>query len=62
MANIVGNGSVIEPCDKILNFDFTGSYDSQSCNNFAKGDPYGEPSVDEDVLCLNGKDQFLTVS
>ena len=48
--------------EKILNFDFSGTFDSQSCHNFAKGEAYGDPSLNGDVLCLNGEDQFLTVN
>jgi hypothetical protein len=49
-------------CNKILNYTFTGdSYDSNSCYNFAVGVPYGNPSLAENMLCLNGQ-QFLAVS
>jgi len=51
----------IYPCTKLLAFDFTDDYDSDICNNFAKGDPVNDPSIDGDVLCLNGEDQFLQV-
>jgi len=56
-----GKGAYKAPCDKLLHFDFNGTFDSQSCYNFAKGDPYGNPSLDGDVLCLTDG-QFLTVN
>ena len=50
-------------CDKVLNFTFTGNYDSVTCgSNFAKGVPYHYPSLEHDVLCLNGENQFVSVS
>jgi hypothetical protein len=61
LALFAGDDDIQSPCSKILDFGFDGTYDSYSCNNFAKGDAYGEPSVDGDVLCLNGENQFLTV-
>lgn len=57
-----GKGILEKPCEKILHFDFSESFDSRSCHNFAKGEPYGDPSLNNDVLCLNGEDQFLTVN
>ena len=60
--NFPGHGILAKPCEKILHFDFTRTFDSFSCHNFAKGEPYGDPSLNGDVLCLNGEDQFLTVN
>ena len=50
------------PCDKILHYRFNGTYDSRSCYNFASGVPYGKPYLTGNMLCLNGIDQFVSVS
>jgi hypothetical protein len=62
MYTLPGDAEIVAPCTKILDFGFAGTYDSDSCYNFAKGNPYGEPELFGDVLYLNGQDQFLTVS
>ena len=59
---ISGENFTLQQCDKILNFDFNGSYDSYSCNNWVHGGAYHEPSIAGGALCLNGYDQFLFVS
>ena len=56
------NADIVAPCQKILNYDFNGNYDSDSCYNFASGVSYNEPSLTGDMLCLNGQDQFVFVS
>jgi len=58
-----GAFNVKKPCTKLLHFTFSNnSFDSDSCYNFAKGEPYGEPSLVNNLLCLNGVDQFLQVT
>ena len=37
-------------------------YDSYSCENFAAGDPKGDPALEENALCLNGSEgQYLAI-
>ena len=60
-------GPTFEPmnnCCKILHFDFEqpDPFDSYSCYNFAKGDPFNGASVVNRTLCLDGNDQYLAVS
>jgi hypothetical protein len=62
LCTCIDNGEHVVPCDKIMHFHFTGSYDSFSCNNVVDGTPNGSPSLDQDVLCLNGEDEFLTIA
>ena len=64
------DGSIHYDCDKIIHFKFDYSfdyhyqpYDSFSCNNFVKGDPYGAVYITyDDELYLDGSDGFLSVS
>ena len=58
----VVDGPYRDPCDKILHYDFNGTYNSDICYNFAVGIPYGYPPLDGGLLCLNGIDQLLKVS
>ena len=58
----VADGPYKTPCSKILHFDFNNTYDSDSCYNFAAGDPYGYPTIAKNMLCLNGINQFFSVS
>ncbi len=62
--DFVGDGPDRPPCWKILHYKFDGTYDSDSCNNFAVGIPYGKnrPSLEGGDLCLDGVDQLLKVS
>jgi len=45
-----------------MHFDFDNTYDSFSCHNFVDGTPHGSPKLDDTVLCLNGKREFLTIA
>jgi hypothetical protein len=58
---VTGAFVVREPCTKLLHFTFNNTYDSDSCYNFAKGDPYGSPLANG-TLCLNGEGQYLQVT
>jgi len=58
----VVEGQYQPPCRTILDYQFTETYDSDSCYNFAVGEPYGAPALTGNQLCLNGDGQFLSVS
>jgi hypothetical protein len=54
----------VERCQVILDFNFNDGYpDSYSCNNYAAGELHGDPGpvLADDVLCLNGDDQFFAI-
>ena len=59
----VVDGPYRDPCDKILHYDFNGTYNSDICYNFAVGIPYGNPSRANGKLCLHKqKRQLFKVS
>ena len=70
---LFADGSTHYDCDKIIHFEFNynyfyypydySPYDSFSCNNFVKGDPYGDVYItNDDQLYLDGSGGFLSVS
>jgi hypothetical protein len=50
-----------EACDKLLRFEFSGSFDSDVCANWAKGVPVGGIRRPQDSLVLNGDGQYLNI-
>ena len=67
---MLSDGSEHYDCSKIIHFDFPyyyygyeDSYDSYSCFNFVKGEPYGYTEITYDgYLYLDGTYGFVSVS
>lgn len=52
-----------DSCTKILSFDFNDDFNSDGCNgNLASGVPRGDPIIGGGTLCLDGDEDYLSVS
>lgn len=58
----VTDGVLSAPCQKLLWYTFDANFDSESCNNFAVGSPFGGAALADGALSLNVSGAFLAVS